>query len=143
MILKLLISLSLVAVALVFAANDAFAEIAIIANLKGSCKKLMLEEVQQLYLAKTRSCSSQVVKLVEPDSASAVRMEFLAKVIGKNATEYRAYWSVLIFTGRARPPHEVRGDTEVKAWVTYNEAAIGYIDASSVDNSVQVIGTIK
>lgn len=122
-----------------FVAQAATAEIAVIASLKGGCKKIDLEAAQNLFLAKTRSCDGQMMTLVEPDASSKVRREFLSKVIHKDASEYKAYWSVLIFTGRARPSRELNSDAEVKKMVAENEGAIGYIDAESVDSSVRVV----
>ena len=121
------------------AAQAATAEIAIITNPKGACKSLTVDDAQKLFLAKSRSCSDQIMQLVEPESGSGARREFLNKVIHKDASEYKAYWSVLIFTGRARPSREVNSDADVKKWVAENEAAIGYIDAASVDSSVRVV----
>jgi len=56
---------------------------------------------------------------------------------GKSYANYKATWTRLMFTGKATPPKSLGSDAEVKAQVSANKAAIGYIKASSVDESVR------
>jgi len=54
----------------------------------------------------------------------------------------KAYWSKMIFSGKAAPPAVFDNDAAVKSWVASNTDGIGYIDSSQVDVSVKVILTI-
>ncbi len=47
-----------------------------------------------------------------------------------------------MFAGKATPPKEYRSNAEVKKVVAADPKAIGYIDKSAVDDSVQVILTL-
>lgn len=51
----------------------------------------------------------------------------------------KAYWSKMIFSGKAVPPKELANDAAVKAHVKANPDAVGYIDAASVDGSIKVL----
>jgi hypothetical protein len=51
----------------------------------------------------------------------------------------KAYWSKLIFSGKAKPLNEFASDSEVLNWVSTTPNAIAYIDANKVDGSVKVI----
>jgi hypothetical protein len=51
----------------------------------------------------------------------------------------KAYWSKIIFTGRGQPPTEVSDGAELKKRLAANAEAIGYIDASLIDDSVRVV----
>ena len=61
------------------------------------------------------------------------------KVTGKDAAQMKAYWSQLMFTGKAQKPKKVAGDDAVKKAVAATPGAIGYIDAAAVDASVKVV----
>lgn len=51
----------------------------------------------------------------------------------------KAYWSQLMFTGKAQRPRKVSGDAAVKSAVAGTPGAIGYISAGAVDGSVKVV----
>ena len=73
-------------------------------------------------------------------SGDAVRTTFEKSAVGKSASQMKAYWSKLVFSGKGNPPQEVSNDAEAISLVTENPAVIGYIDASKVTDSVKVIG---
>jgi ABC-type phosphate transport system substrate-binding protein len=79
------------------------------------------------------------VALIDQDDASAVRAEFAQAITGKSVASLRALWAQHTFSGRALPPKVVGGDAAVKSAVAANRAAIGYVSAGSVDDSVRVV----
>lgn len=70
---------------------------------------------------------------------SPVRAEFNDKALGKNASQLKAYWSRLIFTGKGTPPKESGNDADVVALVAQNPNMVGYIDESALNDSVKVL----
>lgn len=70
---------------------------------------------------------------------SPVRADFISSVLGKSSGNMKALWAQNIFSGKGLPPKVVESDTEVKKVVSTNKNAIGYIKASSVDDTVKVI----
>jgi ABC-type phosphate transport system substrate-binding protein len=60
-------------------------------------------------------------------------------VLGKTVGNVKAIWAQLVFSGRALPPKQAASDDEVKKLVAGNKNAIGYIKASSVDDSVKAV----
>jgi hypothetical protein len=45
----------------------------------------------------------------------------------------------MVFTGRGRPPQQVRDSAAMKELLAANPGAIGYIDTRDVDESVRVL----
>ena len=117
----------------------AYSEIAVVVNVNND-SELSKSDIKKIYLAKKRTFpnSSPVVMLDQP-SGSKIKKEFGKELLGKDQRRLKAYWSRLIFTGKATPPEEMASDEEIKKFVALNPDAIGYIDAQSVDNSVKVI----
>ena len=77
--------------------------------------------------------------LVVYQKGGATRAAFDKAVLGKSGAELTAYWSRLIFTGKAKAPTEVDGDAAVKAKLAGNPGAIGYVSDGAVDGSVKVL----
>jgi len=94
---------------------------------------LTKDQVADIFLGK----GGDLVPLDQAEGAT--RDEFSNKVIGKSATQVKAYWSKASFTGKGNPPHEVSSSAEVKKSLAANPKQIGYIEKSAVDGSVKVV----
>jgi hypothetical protein len=72
------------------------------------------------------------------DVAGAAKDQFSQQVLKKSPEQVEKYWARMIFTGKAKPPREVKpGD--VKAVVASTPGALSYVDKNQVDGSVKVI----
>lgn len=122
-------------------ASTAAAEVAVIVN-TGNTGDITVDDVQKIYLAKTKTFPNGKTAIpVDQTEGSAIRVEFLSKVIKKDEAQMKSYWTRLIFTGKGVPPNILPSDEQVKELVSRNVDAIGFINAGSVDDSVRVIGT--
>ena len=116
------------------------ADVVAVVSAKSPITALDKSQVADLFLGKA-SRFPDGVQAVPIDQAEglAVRDEFYGKILGRSAAQMKAYWSKIIFTGRGQPPPSVSSDIEMKKRISDNPAAIGYIDRSSVDDSVRVV----
>jgi len=130
--MKQLIKASVVAA--LFLALPAMAEIVVVVNPKAAEASMTKDQVAQFFLGK----STAMTPVDQPDSAP-VRAEFYKKVTDKDASQVKALWSKLVFTGKATMPKEVGDSAAVKKAVAADPKAIGYIEKSAVDASVKVI----
>lgn len=62
-------------------------------------------------------------------------------MLGKSESQYSAFWSKLVFTGRGTPPEMIATEDEMLNLVATNPNTIGFIDESKVDSNVKVVGT--
>ncbi|MCP5015786.1 MAG: phosphate ABC transporter substrate-binding protein [Ketobacter sp.] len=117
------------------------AEIAVIVN-PANTDAIKKENIASLYLAKTRTFpgGKTAIPLDRPEG-SPIRVEFVSKVIEKDESQMKSYWSRLIFTGKGVPPKVLESDAEVKGMVARNPDAIGFIDTVAVDDTVKVVAT--
>lgn len=106
---------------------------AIVAAANGKAGPMNAEAAKRAFLG--RDASLQVVYQKGGDTRAA----FDKTVLGKAGAELSAYWSKLIFTGKAKAPVEVGSDAEVKAKLAANPNAVGYISDGAVDGSVKVL----
>ncbi|MFC0133820.1 hypothetical protein [Massilia eurypsychrophila] len=124
------------AAALISAGVPSFAEVVAVVGAKSPATTMTNEQVAQFFLGK----SSSMTPIDQPES-SPIRNEFYKKVADKEASQAKALWSKLVFTGKATLPKEVAGSAEVKKAVAADSKAIGYIEKSAVDATVKVVLT--
>ena len=121
-------------------ASLTWAEVAVIVHPSAGFDSLTEEDVSRLFLGKSKSFPAGAPAVpVNQKEGSATRDKFNEAVCKKNASQYKAYWSQLVFTGKGTPPKDAGDDAAVKALVAANPDMIGYIDASAVDATVKVV----
>lgn len=128
------------ATALMAASALAHAEVVVVMSAKSTVGSLTQAQVSQIFLAKSLGLPGGGTAVpIDQDEGSATRNAFYSQVTGKDAAQMKAYWSQLMFTGKAQRPKKVSGDDAVKKAVAASPGAIGYIDAAAVDGSVKVV----
>lgn len=117
-----------------------FADVAVIVHPSSTVTSLSEDDVARLFLGKAKSFPGGGVAVpVNQNEGSAARDKFNESICKKNASQYKAYWSQLVFTGKGTPPKDAGDDAAVKALVAANPNMIGYINADALDASVKVV----
>lgn len=97
-------------------------------------------DVANLYLAKTKTFPNGAnATPLNLNDSSPLRSTFENSVVGRNESQMRAYWSRLLFTGKAVPIRQIDSDSQMVEAVASDPSAIGYVDKASVTDSVKVI----
>ena len=128
-----------VTVFVLLVSSQSFAEVAVIVN-PANNSAISEKDIKRIFLGKSKSFSDG--KKITPyylASGHKPRDEFNKKVLRKSESQLKAYWSKLIFTGKGTPPDALGSVEALIAAVAEDPSAIGYIDASSVDDKVKVI----
>ncbi len=79
------------------------------------------------------------VFVLDQSEDNPIRADFYSSVLGKSSANMKAQWAHNIFSGKGLPPKVANPDAEVKKIVSTNKNAIGYINASNVDDTVKVV----
>jgi ABC-type phosphate transport system substrate-binding protein len=131
---------SLAAVVALGLSSLCMAEVVVIVHPSADVSSLTEDDVSRIFLGKSKSFPSGGQALpMNQNEGSAIRDKFNSVVCKKNSSQYKAYWSQLVFTGKGTLPKDVSGDAAVKSLVAANPNMIGYIDSSAVDNTVKVV----
>ncbi len=126
---------------LLLLSNAAYADIAVVVN-PANANPIDGATASRIFLGKMKSYPDGTpVEPVSQAAGSATTEEFNSKVLKKSASQLKAYWAKLVFTGKGTPPKELSNDADVLAQVAANPNMIGYVDAAAVDGSVKVVGT--
>lgn len=116
-----------------------FADVAIIVNSSNS-STFSDSDISRLFLGKMKKFSSgEKAVAINLKLGSSTRGEFETKVLGKSASQVKAYWSKQVFSGKGKPPPELVSDNDVLTMVASDSNVIAYIDAGNVDDSVKVV----
>lgn len=138
---KTAIAFALVLVtATVTATVTARAEVVVVVSAQSPVEGLSSQQVANIFLGKTSRLPNGVsVVPVDRADGEAVREAFYLKLLDMTNAQIKAYWSRLIFTGKGRPPKEVRSNKAMKQVIAENPHAIGYLDRSELDQSVRAV----
>ncbi|WP_028865182.1 hypothetical protein [Psychromonas aquimarina] len=111
----------------------------VIANPAGP-DALSKTEVKKLFLGKLKKLPNGATPVViEYNKGDILRISFHELATDKNEGQLQAYWSKLIFTGKAKPPKTVASPSVAVFEVANNANAIAYVDDADVTDAVKVV----
>ncbi|WP_185233603.1 phosphate ABC transporter substrate-binding protein [Teredinibacter franksiae] len=117
------------------------AEVAVVVH-PSNTNEFKRADIAKIYLGQRKVYADKSRALpVNQAEGSLISAAFAKSVLKKNNRQLKAYWAQQIFTGGSTPPSTVASDAEVKRLVAEDPAKIGYMEASSVDESVRVVYT--
>jgi len=127
-----LLSLNVAALALVLAAPAMAGEV--VAVMGPGAAPITKDQLADIYLGR-----STALKPLDLPESSELRGSFYKKVTDRDASQVKAVWSRLIFTGQGQPPKELPDAVAVKKAVAADPKLVGYIDKYDVDDTVKVV----
>lgn len=120
--------------------GQVMADIVVVGHNSLSSDSLDRKTVKKLFLGKARSLpDGSMVKVYDYIDDRDVKTVFYKKVTNKSMSQLKAYWSKMIFSGKAVPPETLKSDAEIIDVVSSTPGAIGYVDMSNVSSSVKVL----
>ncbi len=135
--MKLIIKGIIVATSLM--SSVALAEVAVVVN-NTNANSLANSDISRIFLGKMKSFPDGSSTIpVNLESGSTVRGELKEKALGKSSSQIKACWSKQVFSGKGKPPKEFASDADIISFVSATPGAIGYVDATSVNDKVKVI----
>ncbi|MBC3831302.1 hypothetical protein H8K33_07265 [Undibacterium amnicola] len=135
--MKQLIRSLTMAAALSSISLPAWSELVIVVNPLNDIKSMTPSQVAQYFLG-----GSVQFTPLEQANGSPIRLEFYKKVLEKEPPQVQAIWARIVFTGKGKPPRELKSSEDIKKAIRENVNAIGYIEKAAVDDSVKVLISI-
>ena len=124
----------LVSILLTLAAPAARAEIVLVTAIDSTISELSRDEAEQLYMGRRAALSARGALLLLDLPTGPVRDQFYRLLTGKNPSQIRAYWSRMVFTGRALPPTESADVNDARRILLENPNAIAYLPSTYADD---------
>ncbi len=122
------------------AAGAATAEVVVVVSADNPVETLSRTQLTDIYLGRlNRFPNGDAVVPIDQRESSPAHDEFYNRYLGQSPAQIKAHWSKLIFTGRGQPPRAVPGGDAAAELVAENPNAIGYLDASLVDERLRMV----
>ena len=102
---------------------------------------LSVADVRNIFLGKVRKFpggGSAVPVEIDGDEAP-LNENFDNKVLNKTPSQLRAYWSQMVFTGRATPPKQVGSTEDLIKLIEANPNMIGFVSSLPTSAKVKAI----
>jgi ABC-type phosphate transport system substrate-binding protein len=101
--------------------------------------ELDMEAIAQIYLKRRRTWpGGDVIVPINREAGSATRARFTERVLRLDDSSLALYWNREYFLG-VLPPATLASDEAILRFVARDRRAIGYVDSSTVDDSVRVV----
>ena len=115
---------------LMFFSASANAGFTVVANLDAGLNEISITELKKLYLKKVPLLPNGKPVIVAGLERGDARNEFIKNVLRRSDASLHAYWSRLMFSGRADPPKLFQTDVELLEYIRRTPGAIGFVDSS-------------
>lgn len=105
---------------------------------------LSQEQVADIYLGRVTTLPGGASALpLDLPASRPERETFYNRIAGKSASQIKAYWAKMSFTGKGIPPKQLSTGADIKKLAAQKNGAIGYLEEDEVDASVKVVCTLK
>lgn len=96
-------------------------------------------EIVRMYLGKIKVINGvQLIPVDYKAEDSSLVINFRKKILRKNKSKFKIYWSSQIFTGKGTPPRAVaESQEEMIQYIINNPGTIGFIDSSKLNQKVK------
>jgi hypothetical protein len=116
-------------------------DIAVIANINNQNTQLSQSEAINIFMGRFRQFADGTK--AKPIDNDHIKSDFYKQLVNKSASEIKAYWATLIFSGRTLPPKSVKDTKNVIKAINQEIEAISYIPANQVNPKVKVLLILK
>ena len=116
-----------------------FAEPVVVAGARSQIEHMTHEEVINIYMGRYRRLPNGLPATPLDQIETTTRTEFYRRLINKNLSEVNAYWSRLVFSGKASPPETVPSSKDVAKLLAGSPNTIAYVDRREVDPRLKII----
>lgn len=126
-------------------AGAANADIAVIVHAQNPLAALDENDVRRIYMGRTRMFpgSTQGIETLDHPENAERFITFYKALMQVTPAKLKRQRASYLFSGKGRLPLVKEDDTAVKTYVASTPAAIGYVDADQVDDTVRVVATVK
>ena len=119
-------------------------DIVVVVNVNNTINELSKKEVIDNFMG--RFATFPDGKRVEPldyPAGTELRKSFYQLLVDKDERKIKAYWSRLLFSGRASPPRKLDDVSTIVSEVETNEYALAFIPRKDVTEKMKVVYDVK
>ena len=116
----------------------------VVVNSKSTTGSLSKKELIDIYMGRfNKFPNGESVTPIDFNSGNGNREMFYELLVGKSERKINAYWSRLLFSGRATPPQKADSTAEVASIIKNDINALAYILASDLQPEMKIVYEFK
>ena len=120
--------------------HNSSAEILVVVHASNPTNQLSREQVVDIYMGRNAHFPDGRSALpVDLAANSSIREVYYEMLINKTVAQVNAFWSRLLFSGRATPPRVLPDTQAVIHFVIQNKNAIAHVASESWDDTGKVV----
>lgn len=121
------------------------ADIAVIVHPANPVNALETGDLQRIYMGRMRMFpdSTQGIETIDHPETAETFAAFYQSLTHLTPAKLKRQRASYLFSGKGRLPIVKEDDAAVKSYVAQSPAAIGYVQADQVDDTVKVVATVK
>ncbi|MBU0992348.1 MAG: substrate-binding domain-containing protein [Proteobacteria bacterium] len=123
-------------------AETVFADVLIIANKDVPDTTLSSDDVKKIFLGKNVQWSNNAHIIIVISKNEDIHKDFLKRYVKRTASQYKAYWRNMLFTGNGIEPRSFDSEEKLMEYVANTPGVVSYIDSGTVPVNVNTI-TVK
>lgn len=131
----------LITLLLLLCSTNLHAETLVVVGHKSPIDNLSEDEVSNIFLGKISYLKH--VGRITPITLNEERhyYAFYKRISGKSPAQVNSYWTTLIFTGKGKPPKEIRSREELLQVLANNPGAVAFVPDSALHSNLKVVHT--
>ncbi|WP_284218454.1 hypothetical protein [Agaribacter marinus] len=115
-------------------------DIVVVVHAENSVRGLTKKQLVDIYMGRFKHFpNEEKASPIDFSSGSELRKEFYSALVGKTERSINAYWSVLLFSGRATAPKKVKSVKDVIYSLDADVSSIAYLRAKDVTPDMHVV----
>lgn len=115
-------------------------ELVVVVHLSTPTLSLSKKQLIDIYMGRFKTFpNGDPVTPIDFKSGTDLKQRFYELLVGKSERKINAYWSRLLFSGRATPPHQADSITEIQKLITEDKNSLAYLQASDVTQEMKIV----
>jgi len=119
-------------------ADDTNLSLVVVVQATSPIESLSKKEVIDIYMGRFQTFpDGSPVSPIDFPAGSKEKKSFYHQLVGKDERKIKAYWSRLLFSGRATPP--IQADSKQQILQSLNDQALAYVPANEVTQEMKIV----
>ncbi|MDN4502593.1 hypothetical protein QX776_09270 [Alteromonadaceae bacterium BrNp21-10] len=137
---SVLLSVLLLCAAPSHALSNSKAGLVVVVGKQNPIDTLSKKQVIDIFMGRFTSFpNGEPVYPVDYSSEAGIKAEFYLKLVNQSERKINAYWSRLLFSGRAKPPLQAESETVLLQQFADNANTIGYLPLADVTEEMKIV----
>lgn len=120
--------------------NLADDQLVVVVNAQNSLSSLSKNDIINIYMGRFNTFpDGSPVSTIDHPPETPEKQAFYQQLVGQSERKIKAYWSRLLFSGRARPPQSSKSEEEIVEFIKSTPNALAYVRRESITPEMKIV----